>query len=298
MSRAVKLSSEVDLASSDRITFTLFLATVIHGALIFGLDFTSDKGSKVAPTLNITLATHDALTPPEKADFIAQHNQEASGTESEVLELTTKDIATIQDIRIREVNPNPQQKASQQQIMETRTITTEANARHQQLTTQKQHLNNEQSETREGDELDTPLIDPEFASLQAKLDHLRQELARQPRIRRLTSVSTKASYDASYLNDWAQKIESIGNQNFPKAALREKIFGSLRLSVLILPDGSVENIEILQTSGHVVLDEAAMHIVRLSAPFQAFPKEIQKNTDKLEIIRTWRFEITGLKTTQ
>ena len=157
----------------------------------------------------------------------------------------------------------------------------------------------EVNKERIGQELDTPLIDPEFASLQAKLDRLKQDLAKQPRIRRLTSVSTKASYDALYLNDWAQKIEAVGNKNFPEAALRDEIFGSLRMSVLILPNGAVEDIEILQTSGHVVLDEAAMHIVKLSSPFKPFPREIKKNTDKLEIIRTWRFEITGtLKTTR
>lgn len=291
------ISTDLDQVSSDRLTFIIFIVTVIHALVIYYVEFASEPASKVAPTLNITLATHDALTPPEKADFLAQHNQEASGTESEVKELTVKDIADIQDIRVRDINPNPQQKSSQKQDIETRIITSESASNRRQITTQEKHLNEEKSEERVGEEVDTPLIDPEFASLQAKLDQLKQELARQPRIRRLTSVSTKASYDARYLNDWAQKIETVGTENFPEAARREKIFGSLRLSVLILPDGSVENIEILQTSGHVVLDEAAMHIVRLSSPFDAFPREIRKSTDKLEIIRTWRFEITGLKTT-
>ncbi len=297
MNNTLDIAADIDSYSSDRITFTLFLAVALHAFLIFGINFNFDPGTTVAPTLNITLATHDALTPPEKADFIAQHNQAASGTESDVKELTVKDVAEIQDTRIRDVNPNPQQKSSQKQDIETRVITTASESSHQEFTRKTKQTNEEQSEERAGEDLDTPLIDPEFASLQAKLDHLKQELARQPRIRRLTSVSTKASYDAQYLNDWAQKIESVGNRNFPEAALREKIFGALRLSVLILPNGSVENIEILQSSGHTILDEAAMQIVRLSSPFQAFPREIRQSTDKLEIIRTWRFEITGLKTT-
>jgi TonB family C-terminal domain len=90
----------------------------------------------------------------------------------------------------------------------------------------------------------------------------------------------------------------VGNSNFPEEALDKAIFGYLRMAVLVNRDGTVENIEILQSSGHRILDDAAQQIVRLAAPFSRFPPEIQKNADQLEIIRTWKFEITGLSTTQ
>ncbi len=140
------------------------------------------------------------------------------------------------------------------------------------------------------------MLNPEIASLRAKLDKLQQEFARRPRIRRMTSVATKSSSDAAYLNAWTQRIERTGNQNFPEVALREKIFGSLRLSVLINSDGSVDSVEILKPSGYPVLDQAALQIVRLAGPFEPFPPEIRRSADQLDIIRTWRFEITGLKT--
>lgn len=286
------------VGSGDRLSFTLFVAAAAHAMVIFGVTFAVDSGTKVAPTLNITLANHDAKTPPEKADFLAQHNQQASGTAVEVAELTVRDQAELSDTRLRDISPIPQQKASRIKEVDTQIVTTRSSSLRrieQKLTVLQRE---EELEERLGEEIDTPPVDPELASLQAKLDRLKQDLARQPRIRRLTSVSTKASYDAQYLNDWAQKIEYIGNKNFPEAALRDEIFGDLRLSVLILPNGIVEDIEILQSSGHVVLDEAARHIVKLASPFKPFPHEIRKNTDKLEIIRTWRFEITGLKTTR
>jgi len=286
-----------DVGSGDRLSFTIFLAAAVHALIIFGITFTVDQGNKIAPMLNITLATHDAKKPPEKADFLAQHNQQASGTTDEVNELTVRDQADLQDVRIRDISPSPQRKSSQKQTVETRIIATSEASTHMIELTKADQMD-ETSEERLGEEIDAPLINPEFASLRAKLDKLKQDLAKQPRIRRLTSVSTKASYDAFYLNQWAQKVEYVGNKNFPEAALRNQIFGKLRLSVMILPNGAVENVEILQTSGYVVLDEAAMHIVKLSSPFKPFPKEIRKNTDKLEIIRTWRFEITGLKTTR
>ncbi len=292
------MTTATDIGSGDRLSFTIFLAAAVHAIIIFGVTFTIDSGNKVAPTLNITLATHESNTPPNKADFLAQHNQQASGTAETVKELTVTDQARLQDTRIRNISPAPQRQARDERKLEQRVLTSKSAAPNKiknQDSTENAH---ETTQKQSGEEADTPLINPEFASLQAKLDRLKQDLAKQPRIRRLTSVSTRASFDAEYLNSWAQKIENVGNQNFPKAALQKKIFGNLRLSVLILPNGTVEDIEILQSSGHTILDEAAMHIVKLSSPFSAFPKEIRKNADKLEIIRTWRFEITGLKTTR
>jgi protein TonB len=58
----------------------------------------------------------------------------------------------------------------------------------------------------------------------------------------------------------------------------------------------VEEVRILESSGEAVLDDAAQQIVRLAAPFAPFPTEIRKEADRLEIIRTWRFEMTGFST--
>lgn len=289
-------TAAADISTGDRLSFTFFIAIAVHAMLIFGIGFTIDSGPKIAPTLNITIATHKSQAPPEKADFIAQHNQQASGTIDEVKELTVREVAEIQDVRIRDISPNPEIKASQKSEISKRVVTTQ-NASTQKINTQTKSNENQQKEDRKGEVENAPVLSPEFASLQAKLDQLKQDLARQPRIRRLTSVSTRASYDAYYLNSWAEKIEAVGNNNFPTAALENAIFGNLRLSVMLLPNGAVDKIEILQSSGHSILDEAAKNIVRLASPFEAFPKEIRSNTDKLEIIRTWRFEITGLKTT-
>ena len=44
-----------------------------------------------------------------------------------------------------------------------------------------------------------------------------------------------------------------------------------------------------KSSGHKLLDDAAIRIVKLSAPFAPFPAEIRKETDILDIIRTWQF---------
>ncbi|HRF88886.1 MAG TPA: energy transducer TonB, partial [Pseudomonadales bacterium] len=124
----------------------------------------------------------------------------------------------------------------------------------------------------------------------AKLAQQRQAYAKRPRVKTLTSVATRASIDAEYLNLWQEKIELIGNLNYPQEARRKKIYGQLRLVVSLLPDGSIHNIEILQSSGQRILDDAAIRIVRMAAPFAPFPPELRKDVDRLEIIRTWKFE--------
>lgn len=283
------------VSTGDRLSFTLFLAIAVHAMLIFGVSFKLNSGDKVAPTLNITLATHQSHVEPDKADFLAQFNQEASGTEQQVRELTTQQRAEIADTNVRDVTPVPQQRASNPSERSAEVLTTQAKTQRQVAKTPTKE--DQQAEVEHAGGLEeTPLVNPEIASLQAKLDRMRQDLAKQPRVRRLTSVATKASADAAYLNTWAQQIEQVGNDNFPQEALRQGVFGNLRMSVSLYPNGTIARVAILQSSGHKILDDAAVQIVHLAAPFPPFPPEVRKDTDQLEIIRTWRFEIRGLKT--
>jgi protein TonB len=281
-------------SSGERLSFTVFLAVAVHAVLILGVTFTINRTPKPAPTLNITLATHQSAKEPEKADYLAQYNQEASGTIADTKELTTRETSEVVSPNINQITPVPQQRSMVATVSQQEFLT----ATSSDLKIQ-QPLDVEAAETQEFLDAqleDTPLLNPEIASLRAKLDRLQQEFARRPRIRRMTSVATRSSMDAEYLNRWTQKVELMGNQNFPKAALENRIFGSLRLSVIINADGTVDKVEILKPSGHPILDQAALQIIRMAGPFDPFPPEIRQTADQLDIIRTWRFEITGLKT--
>ncbi|MDP1606389.1 MAG: TonB family protein [Rhodocyclaceae bacterium] len=93
---------------------------------------------------------------------------------------------------------------------------------------------------------------------------------------------------AQYVEDWRQKVERVGNLNYPDSA-KGKLYGSLVLTVAIKHDGELERVEINRSSGHKVLDEAARRIVRLAAPYAVFPEAVRRDTDILEITRTWSF---------
>lgn len=281
-------------SSGERLSFTVFLAVAVHAVVILGITFSFNNNHKVAPNLNITLATHQSQEAPEKADYLAQHNQQASGTIDEVKELTTKETTDVAAPNINQVVPIPQRKTTVASITEQDFITTDdARLKVSQV---EETDESQTEEALDAQQEDTLLLNPEIASLRADLDRLQQEFARRPRIRHITSVATKSSHDAEYLNRWTQKVESLGNQHFPKAALDQKIFGSLRMSVIINADGSVASVEITESSGYPILDQAAQQIVRLASPFDPFPPEIKKTADQLDIIRTWRFEITGMRT--
>jgi protein TonB len=107
--------------------------------------------------------------------------------------------------------------------------------------------------------------------------------------RRFVGARAEEYRFARYVEDWRLKIERVGNLNYPDAAREQKLYGSLLLTVSIRSDGSVENIEISRSSGHKLLDAAAVKIVTMSAPFAPFPTDIRRDTDVLHITRTWTF---------
>lgn len=287
-------AAQVD--TSDRLSFTVFLAVALHALLILGITFNADFGAKPSPTLEITLANYNSAKAPDKADYLAQFNQEASGTSDKSQQMTTDQIAAINDTQIQEINPTPQVLATNPSQQETlQPISTQSS---NTFKIQKRDATPDETEQQKKvgkDPVETPLS-AEIASLRAKLDQKRQAIAKRPRIRRITSVATRASADAAYLGKWESKIEFVGNRNFPEEAVQKKIFGHLRLLTVLRPNGTIHSVEILQSSGHSILDDAALQIVHLSAPFPPFPTEIRKDVDQLEIIRTWHFELNGLST--
>lgn len=274
---------------TDRFSISLLFAITVHALLLVFVGFDFSLSAPKPKTLEITLVQHKTEKPKE-ADFIAQANQEGSGTELRKKKLTTTEESPLLADDIYEITtPVQPQIASTKPQESTETIVTTnqesvfriaAETPTETKTLEEQFL----GETQLPSHLTT-----DIATLEALLDKQRQAYAKRPRIRRLTSVSAKAAIDAKYLDDWRRRIERIGNQHYPTEAKRNKLYGQLRLAVMLKPSGYVEDIEVLKSSGIKVLDDAAMRIVRLAEPFAEFPPELLAEIDKLEIIRTWQF---------
>ena len=127
----------------------------------------------------------------------------------------------------------------------------------------------------------------EMARLAQEIQRESEQYAKRPK-RKYISANTKEYAFASYMAAWVARIERIGNLNYPDEARRRELHGQLVLTVGLNKDGSVKSIDIIQPSGHKVLDDAAIRIVNLAAPFNPLPRNSEA-VDELFITRTWQF---------
>lgn len=269
---------------ADRMGFLICLAAALHAAVILGVGFSRELRQQSASRLEITLAQHRSQN--DQADFLAQHDQAGSGTLEEKALLTKREDTPFSDNAERDPRLLKTARSEQSQAERAQLSTT---AERERTTAER----TSEEERRRREELDRDRqtqLSQEVASLEARLDLQRQAYANRPKRRVLTSVSTKRAVDALYLHNWRTRVEALGNLHYPERARRESIEGSLRLLVALMPDGSVRDVRILKSSGQPLLDQAALRIVHLAAPYQPFPPEMRGEVDILEIIRTWRFE--------
>jgi periplasmic protein TonB len=127
-----------------------------------------------------------------------------------------------------------------------------------------------------------------MASLSAEIRRKMEAKAKRPR-RKFISATTKEYKYAAYMEAWRSKVERVGNLNYPDQARKQNLSGSLVLDVALNQDGSINEITIRRSSGEKILDDAAIRIVELAAPYGPFPQHIKDETDILHIMRTWQF---------
>jgi len=283
----------VQVSDFDRFSFTLFMALAVHAMVVLGITFAPEPPISSAQTMEITLSRFDDEDAPEKADFLAQTSQKGSGTEEEVQELTSPDPAEMHQPQMAQVQPLPPTRTEPVPQQAQPVVQTEARSQQQ---VQKRQEDVPPVEKPLPVQKKTSLMERslEIASLEARFDAQQRAYARKPRVMRVTAASTLKSSNAWYVQNWVSKVTRVGNINYPVEARRAGIYGTLRMLVSLRKDGTIKEVAILQSSGSTVLDDAAIRIVRMAAPFAPFPEEMRENVDELEIIRTWSFQQRGL----
>jgi protein TonB len=128
----------------------------------------------------------------------------------------------------------------------------------------------------------------EMAQLQARISQEWDEYQKRPK-RAFVGANVKEYAFARYVEDWVAKVERVGNVNYPEAARRQGLYGSLQLTVSIHSDGRIEQVDVNRSSGSKILDAAAIRIVELAAPYARFPDDMREKADILSITRTWTF---------
>jgi protein TonB len=275
----------------SRFRNAVIMALVAHALVILGVSFDASKAASSPRQIEITLATRPSLSAPQEADRLAQADQVGSGNNDAVTEILSAASAPAMASQRQTQNSQRQDRHTRQ---DSTALTTTARARHSVAQEEAQKAASELT----GISPEVDRLSQELANLEAELSQQTRLLAEQPRVRRLTAASAKQSADAAYLLDWRRRLEAVGNQYYPEASVRYGIYGNVKLMVVIRADGNLEEVKVLSSSGYAVLDEAAIKVVRMAAPYSPFPTELRATTDKLEIIRTWQYLENQLSSAQ
>jgi protein TonB len=274
--------------SQDRVLgAAIGLSLALHAALLsmqFKFPDASRWKSSSAP-IEVVLVNARTKDRPAKADALAQANLNRGGTVEENRRAKTplpvteprqpgKDLAEAQR----------RQRSLEAQQAELLAKARDAQGRVPASAERQPEIDNPGEKPSGRDLADLALA---AMRLQAQIDRQIDEYQKRPR-KKFIGANTAEYRFAQYEEDWRVKIERIGSLNYPPEA-RGRVYGNLRLTVSIRPDGNVESIELDRSSGLKVLDAAAFKIVRMATPFAVFPPDIRRDTDLLIITRTWFF---------
>lgn len=138
----------------------------------------------------------------------------------------------------------------------------------------------------------SPVLDVRLSSTPAPASPSRLEKASSSSVirqRTLTDTDFEPR-DADYITAWRTRIESRGTTAY-QATLKQHpdLAGRLMLRVSIDAQGRLAKVMIEKSSGSATLDRLALQIVKNAAPFPPLPDEMKKDTDVLNILRTWDF---------
>jgi protein TonB len=277
--------------SDERLGSTLFLAALVHGVVILGVTFTAAPfgDDDAVPSLNVTLVldTEREELAADSADFLGNRNQRAIGNAAHGLRPTSTLSADQPATQIGdptgadESDGTPREEAPSAEQLVSRAGGGEPVPAIPQPT-------DEPTPTRQRAATLIQQAAPQTTAMELAL---RAELPDGSDDARtlIATPSTRQSGLAEYLDGWRRRVERIGTANYPSELLGNIDAGRPTLEVVIAADGRLDDIVVRRSSGDKALDQAALKILRLAAPFAPLPQEIRKDYDVLRFAYEWDF---------
>ncbi|MBX3652184.1 MAG: energy transducer TonB [Burkholderiales bacterium] len=264
------------------------VSLLFHAFVIFGLTFTVPDLRELqnsAPPLEVVLVNTKSQAKPSKSDALAQHNLDGGGNTDAKQRAQSPLPAITRDNQTTELQLAQKRVAELER--EARELLTKKGAKSEVASApDKPSPASETAPTVNATDLVQRSL--AIARLEAQISKDWNAYQERPR-RTFVGARTQEYRFARYVEDWRQKIERIGELNYPQAAREQRVYGSLIATVSIRANGSLERIQIERSSGSKILDDATVNIVKLAAPYSAFPENIARDTDILHITRTWTF---------
>lgn len=270
---------------ADLFGATLLFSLLLHGVVILGITFEAEKPKPSVPTLDVTLVDVANQEQPDKADFLAQANNAGGGDKDKAArpsELLSGPLPTPDQGATAE--PKDAQAPAPREAAPDQLLTTSGDTAFAVDTTREQTEQKDRPLPVSDEEVQRKL---EMARLAAEVREQSQAYAKRPK-KKFISSNTREYVYAAYMKGWVGRVERVGNLNYPDEARRQAVYGELVLTVGLNRDGSIKSMDVIKSSGHKLLDEAAQRIVRLAAPFPALPTD-KTRVDELYITRTWQF---------
>lgn len=268
----------------DRLTATLFLAGLFHLIVILGITFAPrPAGQGPVQTLEVLLTpnTLPESTANERASYLAERTQQGAGDRATARTRQPRAGEGPEDI------PGDAHGGSEQLFAEParggdgRILSTRAPGAHW-------------TAAEEPEEVSLPALPREVLagvlSPFAGSDDA-EELALKGATRRelLVTPSTRQSEVSAYLDAWKRRIEQIGTLHFPNEARRRHLSGNPVIEVALAASGGLIHARVQRSSSHAELDQAALEILKLAAPFEPFPVELARRHDMLRFAYEWQF---------
>ena len=279
-----QLAAVMSLSLITPLSFAMTVSIALHAFALFGVALVLPEPRNTAnflQPLQVVLVNAKSDTKLSKADALAQSHLDGGGNTAEDRRAKSPMPAIRDD---QKFTPEQRSKRVAELEEETRRMLTKLKSNYTTAQPELKKQNNQAA--RSGDDLVQRAL--EIARLEAQIDKNWEAYQKLPR-RKFIGARTQEYRFAQYIEDWRIKVERIGNLNYPEEARRQRIYGKLQLSVSIMKDGSIENVEVSKSSGHRILDAAAMRIVKLASPYSPLPPNITRDTDILTITRTWTF---------
>ena len=277
-------AAQPGIGENQRLGATMTLSLLVHGLLILGVGFALESAAPVMPTLDVILTGTASALSPRQADFLAQASNQGGGEHDKSSRPRDNQTGAAPQVEpgvapreLRAQAPAPQPAPQARVISSTRGETVIASSRSAPAPGDRALPTGPEKVKR----------DMRMARLAAEI-HLRSErYAKRPK-RKFVSASTQEYAWAGYLRQWVDRVERVGNLNYPDEARRRRLQGQVVISVAIRRNGSVERADIVQSSGSPLLDASALRIARLAEPYPPLPKT-DDNPDILHVTRTWQF---------
>lgn len=237
------------ITAADRLAFTLVLALLVHGLLVFGLRFVPPT-LPAPPVLEVTWVPLTQATAPVRADFIAV--AAAEGEAAQALRAAPSEPAPAP------VPAMPTPASAPPPPVVTTTAASVA------------------------------ALEQAITALAAEVARTVPTEA-PARTLTLDAASARADAWAGWLQQFRDRVEVAGNAGFPAAIREQGLTGDVRLRVTVAPDGRLLALTVLRSSGQPLLDQAALQSVRDAQPLPPFPPAVRDQVDRLQLVRTWRF---------